>query len=167
MLNAIGYVHMHTWPLIGTTEGVKQLVLPTVPKGVVCICQKLCTGHKQWYIHPMLGQSGRGQRKHLQFFAICLIHLPQLPKLVGLVHILGQPVHPEVADQRPILSYISCSPHSYCTLTGLTKLWPAMQMHAAGLSSAVLVVAMVALVTKYHRGRIIVLPTPHTWLVIQ
>ena len=75
------------------------------------------------------------QEKDLQFFAACPIHLPQLPKLVGLIHILGQPAHPEVVNQRPVLSHIGCSPHGYCTLTGLTKPWPIMQTHAAGLSS--------------------------------
>ena len=33
-----------------------------------------------------------------------------------------------------------------------------MQMHVAGLSGTVFVVAMVALVTKHYGGRIIVLP---------
>ena len=100
----------------------------------------------------MLGRGSCGWEKDLQFFATHLVHLPQLPKLVGLIHILGKSAHPEVVDQRPILSYITCSPHGYCTLTGLTKPWLIMQMCAAGLSSAVSVVAMVAPVAKYHGG---------------
>ena len=131
------------------------------------VCQQLSMGHKWWYIHPMLGQGGHGWEKDLQFFAACLIYLPQLPKLVGLVHILGQPAHPEVVNQRPILGYIGRSPHGYCTLTGLTKPWPIMQSHATRLGGAVLVVAMVAPVAEYHGGQIMVLPTPCTWLVIQ
>ena len=127
------HVHMHTWPPIGTMEGTKQLVPLGMPKGVMCICQQLSIGHEWWYIHPMLGQGGHGWEKDLQFFAVCLIHLPQLPKSVGLIHILGQPAHPEVVNQRPILGYISCSPHGYCTLTGLTKPWPIMQLYAARL----------------------------------
>ena len=44
---------------------------------------------------------------------------------------------------------------------------PLCKMHATGLSSTVSVVAVVALVTKYHGGQIIVLPTPCIWLVVQ
>ena len=124
-------------------------------------------GHEQWYIHPTLGQGGYGQEKDLQFFATCPIHLFQLPKLVSLVHILGQPAHPEVVNQRPILGYVGHSPHGYCTFIVLTKPWPVMQSHATGLGSIVLVVAMVATVAEYHGGRIMVLPRPCTWPVIQ
>ena len=42
-----------------------------------------------------------------------------------------------------------------------------MQSHAAGLGSAVLVVAMVAPITEYHGGKIIVLPAPFIWPAIQ
>ena len=114
MLDAIGYICMHAWPPIGTVEGTKQLVPPTVPQGVVCVHQQLCMGHKWWYIHPTLRQGGCGWEKDLQFFAACPIHLPQLPKLVGLIHILGQPACPEVVNQRPILSHIGHFPHGYC-----------------------------------------------------
>ena len=130
MLDTISYICVQTWPPIGTTEGAKQFVPPAMPKGVVCICQQLSMGHEQWYVHSMLGQGSHSQEKDLQFFVACLIYLPQLPKLVGFVHILGQPAHLEVVDQRPILGYISCSAHGYCTLAGLTKPWPIMQSHA-------------------------------------
>ena len=111
MLNAISYVCVPTWQPVGTTEGTKQLVPPTMPKGIVGVYQQLSMGHERWYIHPMLGQGDCGWEKDLQFFATCLIYLPQLLKLVGLIHILGQPAHPEVVDQRPILGYIGHSPH--------------------------------------------------------
>ena len=88
----------------------------------------------------------------MQFFATCLIYLPQIPKLVSLIHILGQPAHSEVVDQRPILSYIGHSPLGYCCLTGLIKPWPTMQMCVTGLSGIVFVVAMVVPVAKYHGG---------------
>ena len=126
MPDATSYIHVHTWPPIGTTEGAKQLVPIAMPKGIVGVCQQLSMGHKQWYVHPMLRQGGLGWEKDLQFFATCPIYLPQLPKSVGLVHILGQPAHPEVVNQRPILGYVSHSPHGYYTLTGLTKPWPIM-----------------------------------------
>ena len=42
-----------------------------------------------------------------------------------------------------------------------------MQICAARLSSIVFMVAMVALVTKYYGGLIIVLPIAYIWLVIQ
>ena len=87
----------------------------------MCVCQQLSMGHERWYVHPTLGQGGHGREKDLQFFAACPIYLPQLRKLVGLVHILGQPAHPEVVNQGPILGYISRSSHGYCTLTGLKK----------------------------------------------
>ena len=87
--------------------------------------------------------------------------------LVGLVHILGQPAHPEVVNQRPILGYISHSPHGYCAFTGLTKPWPIIQSCAARLGGTVLVVAMVAPVAEYHGGQNMVLPTACTWPVIQ
>ena len=124
MLDKISYICVHDWPPIGTAEGVKQLILPEVPQGVMCVHQQLLTGHKLWYIHPTLKRGGHGHEKDLQFFATCLIHLPQLPKLVGLVHILGQPACPEVVAQKPILSHIGCSLHGYCALTELTKPWP-------------------------------------------
>ena len=34
-LHAINYIHMHTWPPIRTMEGAKQLVPPTMPKGII------------------------------------------------------------------------------------------------------------------------------------
>ena len=166
-LDAISYICMHTWPPIGSKEGAKQLVPPAMPKRVVCVCQQLSTGHKRWYIHPTLGQGGHGWEEDLQLFAACPIYLPQLPKSVGLVHVLGQPACPEVVDQRPILGYVSHSPHLYSAFTGLTKPWPIIQSSAAGLGSAVLVVAMVALIAEYHSGQIMVLPVPYTWLVVQ
>ena len=100
----------------------------------------------------MLGQGGHGWEKDLQFFATCPIYLLQLPKSVGLIHVLGQPACPEVVDKRPILGHVGHSPHGYCAFTGLTKPWPIMQSRAAGLGSAVLVVAMVAPVAEYHGG---------------
>ena len=148
-------------------EGAKQLVPPAMPKGIVCVYQQLCTGHKWWYTHPMLGQGGRGWEKDLQFFTTCPIYLPQLPKLVGLIHVFGQPAHPEVVDEGPILGYVSHSPHNYCALTGLTKPWPIVQSPATRLGSTVLVVAVVAAVTEYHGGRIMVLPTPCTQMLVQ
>ena len=102
-------------------EGAKQLVLPTMPDRVVCVCQQLCMGHERWYIHPTLWQGGHGREKDLQFFTICLIHLSQLPKLVGLIHILGQPACPEVVNKKPVLGYVSHSLHGYYALTGLKK----------------------------------------------
>ena len=123
-------------------------------------------GHERGYIHPTLWQGGRGQEKDLQFFPPHLIDLPQLPKLVGLVHVFGQPAHPEVVNERPILGHVSRSPHGYCALTGLAKPWPIVQSHATRLGGTVLVVAMVAMVAKYHGGRIIVLPAPCTWRVV-
>ena len=115
----------------------------------------------------MLKQGSYGHEKHLQFIAECPIHLPQLPKLVSLIYILGQPACPEMVDQRPFLSHISYSLHGYCTLTGLTKPWPVMQMCAAQLSITVYVVSVVVPVIKYHRGRVVVLPTLCIWPVIQ
>ena len=38
MLDAINYVHMYTWPPIGTLEGTKQLVPPAMPKGIMGVC---------------------------------------------------------------------------------------------------------------------------------
>ena len=131
------------------------------------VCQQLSIGHEWWNVHPTLRQAGRGWEKDLQFFTTCPIYLSQLPKLVGLVYILGQPAHPEVVDKRPILAYISRSPHGYFIFAGLTKPWTIVQSLAARLGSAVLVVAMVVLVAEYHGGRIIVLPAPYTWPVIQ
>ena len=160
MPDAISYVHIHAWPPIGTTEGAKQLVPPAIPKGIVCVHQQLCTGHERWYIHPTLGRAGHGREKDLQFFAACPIYLPQLPKSVGFVHVFGQPARSEVVDKRPILGHVSHSPHGYYALTGLAKPWPIVQSHATGLCSAVLMVAMVATVAKYHGGQIIVLPAP-------
>ena len=114
----------------------------------------------------MLWQGGHGW-EDLQLFAAWPICILQLPKLVGLCHILGQTACTEVVNQRPILGHIGHSPHGYGALTGLTKPWPIMQMHATRLSGTVFVVSMVALVTKYHRGQIIVLPTLCTWPVAQ
>ena len=115
----------------------------------------------------MLRQGGCGQEKDLQFFATCPIDLSQLSKSVGLVHIFGQPARPEVVDKRPILGHVGHSPHGYCALTGLTKPLFIMQSCAAVLGSTVLVVAIVAMVAKYHGGQIIVLSAPCTWTVIQ
>ena len=165
--DAISYICMHTWLPMGTTEGTKQLVPPVMPTGIMGVHQQLSTGHKQWYIHPTLGRGGRGQEKDLQFFAMHLIYLPQLPKSVSLVHILGQPANPEVVNQRPMLGYIGRSPHGYCAFTGLIKPWPIVQSCATGLGGTVLVVAMVAPVAEYHGGQIIVLPAPYTWPVVQ
>ena len=130
MQDAINYVHIYAWPPIGTTEGAKQLVSPKMPKGIVCVHQQLCTGHKWWYVHPMLGQAGHGWEKDLQFFTACPIYLPQLPKLGGLVHVFRQPAHPEVVNERPILGYVGHFPQGYCALTGLAKPWPIMQSYA-------------------------------------
>ena len=94
------------------------------------------------------------------------MYLPQLPKLVSLIHIFGQPAHPEVVNERPILGYVSCPPHGCCTFTGLAKPWPIMQSHAARLGGTVFVVAVVSMVAEYHIGQIIVLPAPCTWTVI-
>ena len=76
MPDAISYIFVHTWPPIRTTEGIEELVPPTMPKGIMHICQQLSTGHKWWYIHPMLGRAGHGWKKDLQFFATCPIYLP-------------------------------------------------------------------------------------------
>ena len=153
MPDAIGYVCMHAWPPIGTTEGAKQLVLACSAPGS-CVCLPAVVHGPRVVVHPPKTWArwlwlGEGPAV---LCCTCLIHLPQLPKLVSLVHILGQPACPEVVNQRPILSHIGCSPHGYCTLTGLTKPWPIMQMHAARLSSTVSVVAMVAPAAKYHGG---------------
>ena len=101
----------------------------------MCICQQLCMGHERWYIHPTLGQGSHSREQDLQVIAACPIYLPQLPKMGGLIQILGQLAYPEVVNQRPILSHINHSPHGYYTLTGLTKSWPSIQMHAIRLSS--------------------------------
>ena len=148
-------------------EGSKQLVLPTMPKGITCVCQQLNSSHERWYVHPTFGQGGCSQQKDLQFFAACPIYLPQLSKLVSLVHIFGQPARPEVVNQRPILGYVNHSPYGYCPFTGLEKLWPIMQSCATGLGGAVLAVAMVGPVAEYHGGRIMVLPAPCTWPVFE
>ena len=121
-------------------------------------------GHEWWYIRPTLRRGSCGWEKDLQFFAACPTNLSQLPKLVGLIYILGKPACPKVVNRRPILSHIGHSPYAYCALTGLRKLWPVIQMHAARLSSTIFVVAMVVLVAKYHEGQIIVLPALHIWL---
>ena len=110
----------------------------------------------------MLGQVGCDWEKDLRAFATCLIHLPQLPKSISLIHILWQPARPEMVNQRPILVYISSSPHGYYNLTEIIKPWPIMQMHATGLSGTVFMVAMVALVAKYYGEQVILLPTPCT-----
>ena len=87
--------------------------------------------------------------------------------MVSLVNIHEQPARPGVVDERPVLGYVGHSPHGYCTFTGLAKPWPIVQSHAARLGGAVLVVAVVAMIAKYHGGQIIVLPTPYTWMVVQ
>ena len=115
-----------------------------MPKGIVHVHQQLCTGHERGYVHPMLSELAMAGSKDLQFFATCPIYLPQLPKLVSLVDIFGQPAHPEVADKRPILGNVGRSPHGYCTLAGLAKPWPIVQSCATRLGSTVLMVAMVA-----------------------
>ena len=94
------------------------------------------------------------------------IYLAKLPKSVGLVDVHGQPACPKVVNERPILGHVGHSPYGYCAFTSLTKPWPIIQSHAAGLGSAVFVVAVVAIVTEYHVGRIIVLPIPCTWTVV-
>ena len=99
---------------MGPTEDAKQLVPPTMPKKVVYVCHQLSMGHGWWYVCPTLGRGSSGWEKYLQFFATFPIHLSQLPKLVSLVDILGQPTCPEVVDQRQFLGYVSCSPHGYC-----------------------------------------------------
>ena len=96
-----------------------------------------------------------------------LIHLPQLPKLVSLIHILGQPACPKVIDQRPIQSYISCTLNGCGALTGMTKPWPIVQVYAARLCGTIPAVAVVALAAKYHGGQIIVLPIPCTQTVVK
>ena len=86
--------------------------------------------------------------------------------MVGLVDVHRQPACPEVVDERPVLGHVGSSPHGYCAFTGLAKPWPIVQSHATGLGSAVFVVAVVAMVTEYHGGQIIILPTPCTWTVV-
>ena len=76
------------------------------------------------------------------------------------------PARPEVFNERPILGHVVRSPYGYCAFTGLVKPWPIVQFCAARLGSTVFVVAVVATVAEYHIGRIIVLPTPCTWMVI-
>ena len=151
----------------GNHVGTKQLVPTTIPKGIIVVRQQLSTGHEWGYVHSMLRRGGHGLEKDLQFFVSHPIYFPKLPKLVSLIHVLEQPAHPEVVNQRPILGYVSSSPHGYCTLTRLTKLWPIMQSCATGPGGTVLVVAMVALVAEYHGERIMVLPTPCTQPVVQ
>ena len=53
------------------------------------------------------------------------------------------------------------TPHSYGTLTGLTEPWAIMKVQSTGLSGAIMVVAVVAPVTEYYGGQIIVLSTPY------
>ena len=69
-----------------------------MPEGIMGVHQQLSMGHEQWYIHAMVGRGGRGWQKDLQFFAAHPIYPSQLPKLVGLIHILRQPAHLEVVD---------------------------------------------------------------------
>ena len=78
-------------------------------------------GYKQWYVHLMLGQGGHGWEKDLHFISAYPIHLPKLPKSVSLVHILGNPAHPEMVNQKPIPGHIGHFPHGYCALKELTK----------------------------------------------
>ena len=70
------------------------------------IHQKLCPGYKQWEVHSSLGLGGSGWEEDLQFITSCPICLLQLFNLVGPIYILGQPDHPEVIDQWPVLTYI-------------------------------------------------------------
>ena len=86
--------------------------------------------------------------------------------MIGLINIHGQPARPEVVNERPVLGHVGHSPHGYFAFTGLAKPWPIMQSCAARLGGTVFVVAVVAMVTEYHGGRIIVLPAPCTWTVI-
>ena len=74
-----------------------------------------------------------------------------------------------LVNQRPILGYVSWSPHGNCALTELKKPWPIIQSinYATGLYGTVLKVALVALVAEYHGGQIMVLPPPYIWPVIQ
>ena len=167
MLDTISYIYVHAWPPIGTTKGAKQLVPPAMPKGIVCVHQQLCIGQERWYIHPILRQGGHCRDKDLQFFAVCPIYLPQLPKLVGLVHVFGQPARPEVVDKRPILGHVGRSPHGYCTVHSSQNHGPSCNLMPTGLGSTVFVVAIVATGAKYHGGQIMVLPTPCTWWVVQ
>ena len=99
---------------------------------------------------PIAWAGGFGWEKDLQFIATCEIHLPHLPNSVGLIHILGQPVFPEVVDQQPVLSYISWTPDGYGTLAGIIKAWPFMIPCAIGLGSAIPMVAVVAPVAEYY-----------------
>ena len=64
---------------------------------------------------------------------------------------MGLTAYPEVINQWPVLSYISWTLYGYSTFAGLAKPWPIIKLGVAGLSGAVLVVAMVVLVTEYHR----------------
>ena len=86
--------------------------------------------------------------------------------MVGLIDIHGQPAHPEVVNERPVLGHVGGSPHGYCAFTGLAKPWPIVKSCAARLGSAVFVVVVVATVAEYHGGRIIILPTLCTRTVI-
>ena len=106
---------------------------------------------------------GEGPELHCYMSGIS----PQLCNLVCLIHVLGHPAHLEVVNQRPILGHIGHTPHDYCALTRLIDLWPIMQMSATGLSGTVSLVEVVALVTKYRGGCLIVLPSPCTWPLIQ
>ena len=107
---------MYAWLTIRPAQGAKQLVLSAVPQGS-CVCLPAVVHRPQVVVHPPeLGRGSHGWEKDLQFIATCPIHLPQLPKSVSLFHILGQPAHPEVVDQRSIMSHIGYTPHSYCAL---------------------------------------------------
>ena len=37
-----------------------SIACPVMPKGIMYVHQQLCTGHEWGYIHPTLGQAGRG-----------------------------------------------------------------------------------------------------------
>ena len=148
--------------IIGPTKRTRQLVLHKMPQRVMHVYQQLHLGYELSDIHPKLGQVSHSQEKDLQFISTCPINFPQLFNSVTLIHILGKPAHPEVANQWLVLSYVSCTPHAYSTLAGLTKPLPIIQASAAGLRCAVPKVAVVALVAEYYGGQIIVLPTLYT-----
>ena len=99
MPHAIIHIGMHAWLPIGPKKGIKQLVLPTIPQGVVCIHHQLHTGYEWRDIHLTFGQGGCSQKNNLQFIAAHLISLLQLSSLVILVHNLGQLAQQEVVNQ--------------------------------------------------------------------
>ena len=46
-------------PPIRTAKGAQKLVLPAMPKGIMCVRQQLCTGQERGYVHPSLRRAGR------------------------------------------------------------------------------------------------------------